>query len=92
MGTMIPFMGTKSAKSYSLGEVLFTKTQRQILGLLFGHSDKSYYAKEIIRFAGVGVGSVQREPEKLSVAGLLTIECIGNQKHHQCQRAITDLR
>ncbi|MGK2905873.1 MAG: nucleotidyltransferase domain-containing protein [Desulfuromonadales bacterium] len=66
-----------------MGEALFTKTQRQILGLLFGHSDKSYYAKEIVRFAGVGVGSVQRELEKLSAAGLLTIEYIGNQKHYQ---------
>lgn len=83
MGTIVPFMGTINARSHSLGEALFTKTQRQILGLLFGHSDESYYAKEIVRFAGVGVGSVQRELEKLSAAGLLTIKCIGNQKHYQ---------
>jgi predicted nucleotidyltransferase len=76
-------MGTLNAKSYSLGDALFTKTQRQILGLLFGHSDKSFYAKEIVRFAGVGVGGVQRELEKLTSAGLLTIENIGNQKHYQ---------
>jgi predicted nucleotidyltransferase len=76
-------MGTIDDKSHNLGEALFTKTQRQILGLLFGHAGKSYYAKEIVRFAGVGVGSVQRELEKLSAAGLLTIKYIGNQKHYQ---------
>lgn len=76
-------MGTENAKTYSLGESLFSKTQRQILGLLFGHPEKSFYAKEIVRFARVGVGSVHRELEKLSTVGLLTIEHIGNQKHYQ---------
>lgn len=80
---MVPFMGTKDIKSYSLGDALFSKTQRQILGLLFGRSDKSYYTKEIVRFAGVGVGTIQRELEKLSTVGLLTIEYIGNQKHYR---------
>jgi predicted nucleotidyltransferase len=76
-------MGTSNVKTYSLGEALFSKTQRQVLGLLFGHPEKSFYAKEIVRFAGVGIGSVHRELEKLSTVGLLTIEHIGNQKHYQ---------
>jgi predicted nucleotidyltransferase len=79
---MVPFMGT-NAKTYSLSDVLFSKTQRQILALLFGHPDKSYYAKEIVRFAGVGIGTVHRELEKLSNVGLLTVEKVGNQKHYQ---------
>jgi predicted nucleotidyltransferase len=86
MGTMVPFMGTKDSKSCSLGEALFTKTQRQILGLLFSHPDKSFYAKEIFRFAGIGVGTVHRELEKLSSVGLLSIEHIGNQKHYRANK------
>lgn len=69
-----------------LGDVLFSKTQRQVLSLLFGNPARSYYAKEIVRFAGVGIGSVQRELEKLAAAGLLNVTQIGNQKHYQANR------
>lgn len=70
----------------SMGDVLFSKTQRQVLGLLFSSPDRSYYANEIVRFAGVGIGSVQRELEKLAGAGLLLVTQIGNQKHYQANR------
>lgn len=79
-------MGTIEQNKPGLGDALFSKTQRQILGLLFGHPDNSYYAKEIVRFAGVGIGTVQRELEKLSSVGLLNIKKIGNQKHYQANR------
>ena len=79
-------MGTIENNKTGLGDALFSKTQRQILGLLFGHPDKSFYAKEIVRFAGVGIGTVQRELEKLSSVGLLTIKKVGNQKHYQVNR------
>jgi predicted nucleotidyltransferase len=79
-------MGTKKTNTTGLGDVLFTKTQRQVLSLLFGNPDKSFYANEIVRYAGVGIGSVLRELEKLSNVGLLTIEKIGNQKHYTANR------
>jgi len=79
-------MGTLDGKTYSLGEALFSKTQRQILGLLFGHPDKSYFAKEIYRLAGLGVGTVHRELDKLTSVGLLTLEHVGNQKHYRANR------
>ena len=69
-----------------IGEALFTRTQRQILGLLFGNPDRSYYANEIVRFAGVGIGSAQRELERLSGAGLLSVTQIGNQKHYRANQ------
>lgn len=69
-----------------LSDVLFSKTQRQVLGLLFGSPERSFYANEIVRFAGVGIGSVQRELEKLAGAGLLLVTQIGNQKHYQANR------
>jgi predicted nucleotidyltransferase len=85
-GTIVPNMGTKKTNTPGLGDVLFTKTQRQVLSLLFGNPDKSFYANEIVRYAGVGIGSVLRELEKLSNVGLLTIEKIGNQKHYTANR------
>lgn len=69
--------------STGIGEALFTKTQRQVLGLLFGNADQSYYLNEIVRIADVGIGTVQRELQKLTAAGLLTVRKIGNQKHYQ---------
>jgi predicted nucleotidyltransferase len=83
MGIIIPNMGATEKEHTSLGDALFSKTQRQVLGLLFGTPEKSYYLNEIVRFAGVGIGTVQRELEKLSGAGLLTVKKVGNQKHYQ---------
>jgi len=85
MGAKVPIMGTKK-QTISLGDTLFTKTQQQVLGLLFGNPNRSYYAKEIVRFAGLGSGTIQRELEYLSAAGLLTVTKIGNQKHYQANK------
>ncbi len=79
-------MGTKEKNTFGIGDALFSKTQRQVLGLLFGRPDQTFYAKEIVRFAGVGIGTVQRELEKLSSVGLLNVKMIGNQKHYQANR------
>lgn len=73
-------MGTKNV---SLGEALFTKTQRRVLGLLFGAPERSFYANEIVRFAGTGIGAVQRELARLESARLVTVSKIGNQKHYR---------
>lgn len=83
MGIIIPRMGMKSKTSSGIGDALFTKTQRQVLGLLFGNCEKTYYINEIVRIADVGIGTVQRELERLTSAGLLTVRKIGNQKHYQ---------
>lgn len=76
-------MGTKKETPSGIGAALFTKTQRQVLGLLFGNPDKSWYINEIVRRAEVGIGTVQRELEKLTAVGLLTVRKVGNQKHYQ---------
>jgi hypothetical protein len=75
-------MGMQGSPS-GIGEALFTRTQRQVLGLLFGNANKTYYINEIVRIADVGIGTVQRELEKLTSVGLLTVRKIGNQKHYQ---------
>jgi len=86
LGIIIPNMGTIGRKPGGLGNALFSKTQRQVLGLMFGNPDRSFYANEVVRHAGIGIGTVQRELEKLSRAGILTVRKIGNQKHYQANR------
>lgn len=73
-------------KDTGLADALFTKTQRRVLGLLFGNPDRTYYANEITRFADVGTGVVHRELERLRAAGLLMATRRGNQKHYQANR------
>ena len=45
----------------ALGNALFTKTQQKVLGLLYGAPARTFYTNEIVRLAGVGIGSVKRE-------------------------------
>jgi hypothetical protein len=67
----------------ALWGALFTRTQRQLLSLFFGYPERSFYANEVVRKAGVGTGSVQRELARMTATGLLTVNSIGNQKHYQ---------
>ena len=80
---MVPNMGDNKNNTSNIGGALFTKTQQKILRLLFGQPEKSFYSKELVDRAGIGTGTVLRELEKLSEAGLLTVKKIGNQKHYQ---------
>lgn len=64
-------------------KALFTRTQRRVLGLLFGRPDRSFYANELVRLAGVGTGAVQRELKRLTAAGIITVRRRGNQVHYQ---------
>jgi len=67
----------------AIADALFTKTRQKIIGLLFSKPDKSYYLNEIVRIAGMGKGTIKRELDKMTSAGLLTMRKIGNQNHYQ---------
>lgn len=71
----------------SIGDVLFTKTQQKVLGLLFGKPDKSFYTNEIMRWAAIGRGTVSRELDRLVAAGLISISREGNQNHYQADHS-----
>jgi predicted nucleotidyltransferase len=86
LGIIVPNMGTTRNIRTGLGGALFSKTQRQVLGYLYTNPDRSFYVNEIVQHAGMGIGTVQRELEKLSRAGILTVKKIGNQKHYQANR------
>lgn len=66
-----------------MGDALFTKTQQRLLSLLYGRPDKSFYTNEIVRWANMGRGTVSRELERMSKAGLLKVTRAGNQQHYQ---------
>lgn len=76
-------MSTLESSISSLGDALFSKTQQRVLGLLFGKPDQSFFTNEIIRWAGLGKGTVQRELERMLAAGLLVKVQRGNQSHYQ---------
>ena len=67
----------------NIADSLFTKTQQKVLGLLFGNPDATFYSNEIVRLADMGKGTIRRELEKMTSAGLLTLKRIGNQNHYQ---------
>jgi len=80
---IIPKMGIKIT---SMGDALFTRTQRQVLSLLFGNPDRSFYSNEIVRLANAGIGTVHRELKRLESVGLIKSKKVGNQKHYQANK------
>jgi len=83
LGIIIPNMGTIK---YNLSNVLFSKARQNVLALLYGQPDHSFHTNEIIRLTGSGTGAIQRELDKLSSVGLITVEAIGNQKRYTANR------
>lgn len=89
LGFIIPKMGIKRKplkeppQPAGVADALFTKVQRQVLGVLFGNPGRSFFANEIIALAGTGTGAVQRELTRLAAAGLVTVKRVGKQKHYQ---------
>lgn len=51
LGYIVPNMGNIDKTSSSISDALFTKTQQQLLRLLFGQPGKSFYSKEIVNLA-----------------------------------------
>lgn len=65
--------------------ILFGKTRFAVLSLLYGHPEKAFYLRQIIRSCGCGQGAVQREVALLHSAGLLSKEYRGNQVYYQAK-------
>lgn len=69
-------MGSSTA---SLADALFTRTQQRVLALLFGLAPRGHHLNELVRLAGVGSGTVQRELARLTAAGLVVRQSQGRQ-------------
>ena len=95
LGIIIPDMGTsKRARrrksrtqpgtehpSSGLADALFTRTQQRLFSFLFGQPSRTFLATELIRLAGMGSGTVQRELRRLIDTGLVISTPHANQKH-----------
>lgn len=81
-GTIVPNFGTvtmpENETQLDVGVVLFGKARRGVLALLFGHPDRGFYLREIVKHAGAGTSQVQKELTRLVAAGLLLREQRGN--------------
>jgi predicted nucleotidyltransferase len=80
-GTIVPDMGNQV--SVSIASALFSGVQQKVLGLLFGQPNRSFYANELARLGKTGRGALQRELERLTASGLVTMTAIGKQRHYQ---------
>jgi predicted nucleotidyltransferase len=66
-----------------LTETLLGKTRRSILSVLYGHADETFYLRQLVRVAGSGTGSVQRELKALADAGIIRRIGKGRQVYYQ---------
>jgi predicted nucleotidyltransferase len=70
-----------------LSSLLFGKTRKAILSLLYGHPEESYYLRQIVRRTGYGLGTVQRELILLTDAGIIRRLDSGHQVYFQANPA-----
>ena len=68
------------------GAVLFGKTRRRVLGLLFGHPDESFFVRDIVRRSGAAQGAIARELDALMGAGLLQRREDGRNVYYQANK------
>ena len=68
------------------GTVLFGKTRRRVLGLLFGHPDESFYVRDIVRKSGAAQGGIARELDALLGAGLIHRHEDGRNVYYQANK------
>ena len=78
LGTIISVMGTRN-----ISDLLFTKTRRAILLLLYGHPGESFHLRQILRVVNSGHGAVQRELKALSEAGIVSRKVNRHRAYYQ---------
>jgi predicted nucleotidyltransferase len=76
-----------SAPVADAAAALFGKTRRQVLALLYGQPERSFYLREVAARAGGGMSQVQTELARLTAAGLVLREKRANQVHFRANRA-----
>jgi predicted nucleotidyltransferase len=78
-------MGTRVA-SQDLAGVLFGRTRRAVLALLYSRPEEAFYLRQVAREVRAGQGAVQRELQRLAQAGILSRDARGRQVHYQANR------
>ena len=62
----------------STASALFSDSQSRLFAWLFGQPERSYHFNELLRLTGLGSASLQRELGRLTGAGLVQSERVGN--------------
>lgn len=75
-------MGT-DAKEHTGSRGLFGNTRSALLAILYGHTDQSFYVRQLDRAVGTGHGALQRELKTLTGLGLIVRKAQGNQVLYQ---------
>ncbi|HEY6447702.1 MAG TPA: nucleotidyltransferase domain-containing protein [Acidobacteriaceae bacterium] len=70
----------------SIGDLLLGQTRGQILALLLGAPDESFFTRQIARQIETSVGTVQRELTRLTEAGLILRSALGSQVFYRANR------
>ena len=70
----------------SLKDAVFTDSQAKVYLWIFGQPERSYHLSELRRLTGLGSASLQREINRLVVAGLANSTLKGNQRQISANR------
>jgi DNA-binding transcriptional ArsR family regulator len=62
----------------SIAAALFSDSQSRVFRWVFGQPERSFHLNELRRLTGLGSASLQRELGKLTAAGLVRSEKVGN--------------
>ena len=72
----------------SIATALFTDSQIRIFRWLFGQPSREFHLNELRRLSGLGSASLQRELKRLTDAGLVHSERVGNLRRFQAGREL----
>lgn len=86
VGSLLPMVGSQTSVVGGLPS-LFGKTRQALLTLLFAHADEEHLQESLIQRAGIGRGTVQRELEYLTRAGVALRTVRGRQVYFQADIA-----
>lgn len=70
----------------TLSALLFGEYRRRVLGLLLLNPDKTYHVRELARLTGTSAGTLHKELAKLTQAGVLRRQQVGNQVRYGANR------
>jgi hypothetical protein len=74
-------MSTESERL--IGGSLFGQTRSALLAIFYGHTEQSFYLRQLVRAVGAGHGALQRELKHLTDMGLIVRNAKGNQTLYQ---------
>lgn len=69
-----------------LASLFFSDYRRRVLGLLLLQPDRSYHVRELARLTGTSAGTLHKELARLTEAGVLRRESVGNQVRYSANR------